>query len=94
MTGFDRLCAEIVAQTALLTGYLEGADLGLPVPSCPGWNVSQLMRHVDGGLRWVAEIVATRAATPPPDVALRDLSGFTDEDPTRLHESLTDAADG
>ena len=53
----------------------------MPVPTCPGWNVVQLMRHVDGGLRWATEIVGTRATAPPPDVALRDLSGFTDEDP-------------
>jgi uncharacterized protein (TIGR03083 family) len=50
------------------------------------------MRHVDGGLRWATEIVATRATAPPPDVALRDLSGFTDEDPSQLHGSLTEAA--
>ena len=72
---FDRHCAEIVAQTELLTGYIAGADLSRPVPTCPGWNVSQLMRHVDGGLRWATEIVATRATSPPPDVALRDLAG-------------------
>jgi hypothetical protein len=35
---FDRYCAEIVAQTALLTAYLDDADLGLPAPSCPGWS--------------------------------------------------------
>ena len=93
MIDFDRHCAEIVAQTALLTGYLDDADLSLPAPTCPGWNVSQLMRHVDGGLRWATEVVGTRATAPPPDVALRDLSGFTDEDPWRLHESLTEAAD-
>jgi uncharacterized protein (TIGR03083 family) len=89
---FDRHCAEIVAQAALLTAYIDNSDLGLPAPTCPGWNVSQLMRHVDGGLRWANEIVRTRATAPPPDVALRDLSGFTDEDPSRLHESLTEAA--
>ena len=58
MMDFERHCAEIVAQTAALTGYLDGADLRRPVPTCPGWNASQLMRHVDGGLRWAAEIVA------------------------------------
>jgi uncharacterized protein (TIGR03083 family) len=91
-TAFDRHCAEVVTQTTLLTEYLDGADLGLPAPTCPGWNVSQLLRHVDGGLRWATEIVGTRATATPPDVALRDLSGFTDEDPSRLTESLTEAA--
>lgn len=90
---YERHCAEIAAQTALLNEYIDDADLSLSVASCPGWNVSQLLRHVDGGLRWAAEIVATRATAPPPDVALRDLSGFTDEDPTRLSQSLTEAAE-
>ncbi len=92
MIAFDRHCAEVVAQTAVLTTYIEDADLGLAAPTCPGWNVSQLLRHIDGGLRWATEIVGTRATAPPPDVALRDLSGFTDEDPSRLTESLTEAA--
>lgn len=47
-----RQCAEIVAQTKLLTGHMDSADLTLSVPTCPGWNVSQLLRHVDGGQRW------------------------------------------
>jgi hypothetical protein len=68
---FDRHCAEIVTQTSLLIGHLDGADLTMPVPTCPGWNVSQLARHVDGGQRWAREIVATRAVQPPSDVALR-----------------------
>jgi uncharacterized protein (TIGR03083 family) len=90
--GFDRHCAEIVTQTSLLTGYLDGADVTAPVPSCPGWNVSQLARHVDGGQRWAREIVATRACEPPSDVALRDLSGATNDDPDILRASLTEAA--
>ena len=39
-----------------------------------------------------ATIVATRASRPPSDVAFRDLSGVTDEDPDSLSESLTEAA--
>lgn len=92
MMDFERHCAEIVAQTAALTGYLNGADLRRPVPTCPGWNASQLMQHVDGGLRWAAQIVGTRATTPPPDVALRDLSSATDGDPAALSASLEEAA--
>jgi uncharacterized protein (TIGR03083 family) len=90
--GFDRHCAEIVAQTTLLIEHLHGADTTVPVPTCPGWNVSQLARHVDGGQRWARDIVATRAAEPPSDVALRDLSGATDADPDVLSASLTEAA--
>src|SRR4051812_33503465 len=89
---FDRHCAEIVTQTSLLIGHLDGADVTMPVPSCPGWNVSQLARHVDGGQRWAREIVATRASEPPSDVALRDLSGATNDHPDTLAASLTEAA--
>jgi uncharacterized protein (TIGR03083 family) len=89
---FERYCDEIVAQTALLTGYLVGTDVAAPVQTCPGWNVSQLLCHVDGGHRWVAKIVKTRAAEPPPDTALRDLSGRTNENPARLAASLTEGA--
>jgi Mycothiol maleylpyruvate isomerase N-terminal domain len=90
---FGRHCAEIVTQTTLLTGHMDGADLTAPVPTCPGWNVSQLLRHVDGGQRWATEIVATCAIAAPPDVAVRDLSGATDEDPVQLAAVLTEAAD-
>ena len=89
---FERHCAEIVTQTSLLIGHLDGADLTVPVPTCPGWNVSQLARHIDGGQRWAREIVATRASEPPSDVALRDLSGATNDDQLTLSTSLTEAA--
>ncbi len=88
---FARHCDEIVIQTRMLTDQMAGADLTVPVPTCPGWNVSQLLRHVDGGQRWARDIVATRASQPPSDVALRDLSGVTDEDPDSLSSSLIEA---
>lgn len=89
---FDRHCAEVVTQTSLLIGHLNGADLTVPVPTCPGWNVSQLARHVDGGQRWAREIVATRALAPPSDVALRDLSDAGDDDPDTVSAALSEAA--
>jgi Mycothiol maleylpyruvate isomerase N-terminal domain len=89
---FEGHCAEIVTQTSLLIGHLAGADVSVPVPSCPGWNVSQLARHVDGGQRWAREIVATRASEPPSDIALRDLSAATNDNPDALAASLAEAA--
>jgi Mycothiol maleylpyruvate isomerase N-terminal domain len=60
---FARHCAEIVTQTTLLTGHVEDADLTVRVPTCPGWNVSQLLCHIDGGHRWAAEIVTGLGVT-------------------------------
>jgi uncharacterized protein (TIGR03083 family) len=90
--GFDRYRAEITSQAVSLASHLDSADTTAPVPSCPGWNVSQLCRHVDGGLRWANEIVATRAVEPPPDVALRDLSAATHDDAAQIAASLREAA--
>ena len=63
------------------------------VPSCPGWNVGQLVRHVDGGHRWVTEMVSTLADEPASDTSFRDLSVFTDEDPALLGPILTEGAE-
>jgi uncharacterized protein (TIGR03083 family) len=89
---FDRHTAVIAQQAVLFARHLEGADITAPVPSCPGWNVSQLSRHVEGGLRWAREIVATRVSEPPPDAALRDLSTAAHEDPDELAVAIRDAA--
>ncbi|WP_127355622.1 maleylpyruvate isomerase family mycothiol-dependent enzyme [Actinacidiphila soli] len=94
MTGlsYDRYCAEIVAQTDLLRSRVEGADLTAPVPSCPGWNVGQLLRHLGHGQRWAEATVRTRATRPLPNDEARELSGYTDEDPAVLGPWLTEGA--
>lgn len=90
--GFDRHCSEIVAQTGLLRSSIEGADLTVPVPSCPGWNVGQLLRHLGGAQRWAEEMVRTRATQPLPDEYFRELSAYADEDPAVVGPWLVDGA--
>jgi len=92
VSAFHRHCNEIVAQAGLFADHLDGADVTVSVPSCPDWNVSQLARHLDGGLRWARDIVAVRAAEPPPDTALRELSGATGDDPRELASALRSGA--
>jgi uncharacterized protein (TIGR03083 family) len=36
-------------------------DMSLPVPSCPGWSLLQLLRHVGRGDRWAAEMISQDA---------------------------------
>ena len=69
----------VVAQTDPLRSCIEGADLTVPMPSCPGWNVGQLLRHLGGAQRWAEATVRTRATQPLPDEHFRDLSAYTDE---------------
>ncbi|MFE3824417.1 maleylpyruvate isomerase family mycothiol-dependent enzyme [Streptomyces sp. NPDC059092] len=89
---YERLCAEIVTQTALLTADIAGQDLTVPVDSCPGWNTGQLLRHLGGAQRWAEEIVRTRATGPLPDEHFRDLSACQDEDPAVVGPWLTEGA--
>ncbi|MCE3553582.1 maleylpyruvate isomerase N-terminal domain-containing protein, partial [Pseudonocardia sp. RS11V-5] len=72
---FDRHCTEIVTQTDLLVRDAGDADLRAPVPSCPGWTLGALVRHVDGGHRWAEAIVRTRATELPDDTIVRDVLG-------------------
>ncbi|RCG26525.1 maleylpyruvate isomerase family mycothiol-dependent enzyme [Sphaerisporangium album] len=88
----DRYCAEIVAQTGLLRDGVAGADLAAPVPSCPGWNLAQLLRHVGEGHRWAETIVRTRAAEPLSDEKLRDLSGDPEWSPAAVDAWLAEGA--
>lgn len=89
---FDRYCSAIVGQTELLAAAIDGADLTTEVPSCPGWNIGQLVRHLGGAQRWAADTVRTAAAEPLPDNHVRDLSGYTDEDAAVLAPWLLDGA--
>ncbi|MEU1801705.1 maleylpyruvate isomerase family mycothiol-dependent enzyme [Streptomyces sp. NPDC019937] len=92
LLSYERLCSEIVAQTRLLTSSIEGADLTVPVPSCPGWNVGQLLRHLGGGQRWAADMVRARATEALSDDHFRDLSPYADEDPAVVGPWLTEGA--
>lgn len=89
---FERYCAEIVAQTELLSAAIDGADMTVRVPSCPDWNVGQLIRHLGGAQRWAADMVRTGATAPLPDDHFRDLSAYPHEDPAVLVPWLADSA--
>jgi uncharacterized protein (TIGR03083 family) len=71
--------AALIEQNRMLGELLRGADWSVPVPTCPGWTLLQLLRHVGRGDRWAAQIIADRAdasldprlvrdGKPPPDV--------------------------
>ena len=45
----------------------ERAGLGAPVPSCPGWQVRDLLRHQGHVHRWAAGFVTGRLPDPVPE---------------------------
>ncbi len=51
----------LIAENAAFADLLREADPATPVPTCPEWNLGQLMRHVGRGDRWSARIVAEKS---------------------------------
>lgn len=84
----DRLIAVLTEQTALLRDVVGTADPATPVPTCPGWTIGALVRHLAGGLRWAADVVATRATEPPDDRFFRDVTRAAEQTPAELEEQL------
>ncbi|MCP2338516.1 maleylpyruvate isomerase family mycothiol-dependent enzyme [Actinomadura rupiterrae] len=60
----ERYCDETEREVAAFAAGLEEAELGAPVPSCPGWTVRDLLRHLSTTHRWAEGLVRTAAARP------------------------------
>ena len=72
--------AAFIQENRAFSELFHDVDESLPVPTCPGWNLQQLFRHVGRGARWAAQIVHDRldqfldprsveGGKPPPDPA-------------------------
>jgi len=61
--------AALVDENARFAALAAAADPGTPVPTCPGWSLKQLFRHVGRGDRWAATIVRTGLPADPREVA-------------------------
>jgi uncharacterized protein (TIGR03083 family) len=57
----DDYATALTEQNQMLGKLLQEADWSVPVPTCPGWTLLQLLRHVGRGDRWAAQIIADRA---------------------------------
>jgi uncharacterized protein (TIGR03083 family) len=88
----DRLIAVVTDQTELLRDVVRVADPATPVPTCPGWTIGALVRHLAGGQRWAAELVATRATAPPDDASFRDVARAGEQSPAELDTQLAESS--
>jgi uncharacterized protein (TIGR03083 family) len=61
---FDSYCDRITTVVAALNRE-PVADLGLGVPTCPGWSIADLIQHTGTVHRWTERIVATGATERP-----------------------------
>ncbi|WP_042381165.1 maleylpyruvate isomerase family mycothiol-dependent enzyme [Streptacidiphilus melanogenes] len=84
--------AAVAAETARFVGVVERADLSAPVPTCPGWTLTDLVRHAGSVQRWFAVLLRGRIQQPPTsrDVELKlpeEAAGY----PQWLADSLVEA---
>jgi len=49
-----------LAENRAFSELFRDVDDSTPVPTCPGWSLKQLFRHVGRGDRWAAQIVRDR----------------------------------
>ncbi|MER6776232.1 MULTISPECIES: maleylpyruvate isomerase family mycothiol-dependent enzyme [unclassified Streptomyces] len=75
--------AAVAAEAARFVATVKAADLSTPVPTCPGWTLADLTRHVGSVHRWFTELLRQRIQQPPTsrDVDLRlpeDREGLPD----------------
>jgi uncharacterized protein (TIGR03083 family) len=91
--------AELRRQGQLLGAAAERSDLDTPIPTCPGWAMRDLLRHVGDVQRWAAAHVAEgrmrpireveRVAGPLPED--RDLLAWFREGHQGLVRTLSEA---
>lgn len=79
-----------VAEADRLAAVARGGDLGAPVPTCPGWTVAKLVKHVGTAYAWAAGMVRAGASETP--VAGRSLELGLPDDPSGLPDWLTAGA--
>jgi uncharacterized protein (TIGR03083 family) len=72
--------AALLEQNEFFGELIRDADPSTPVPTCPGWTIKQLFRHVGRGHRWAAQIVRDREETYLDPRAVRDGKPPTDPD--------------
>lgn len=58
---YETYVEAVGAETRRLAGMVEGADLTVTVPTCPEWNLEELLRHLAEAHRWFATLVEQRS---------------------------------
>ncbi|MDH2429115.1 maleylpyruvate isomerase family mycothiol-dependent enzyme [Sphaerisporangium sp. TRM90804] len=56
----EEYCSALEAETARFVEAVRGADLSAGVPTCPGWTLVKLLKHVGITHRWAEHIVRER----------------------------------
>jgi uncharacterized protein (TIGR03083 family) len=58
------LLGSTVIQTGDVATWIENADPGAPVPTCPRWTLADLVEHIGASQRWVTKFVVDTISDP------------------------------
>ncbi len=59
-----KLLDSMVAQTQEVAEWVRTGEPGRPVPTCPGWTLTDLVGHIGATQRWVHRLVSERVTDP------------------------------
>ena len=96
-TGQFNYLESIETDNRSLLSVAEHADLTLPVPPCPGWTLRDLVEHVSGANRWVAQCVSSgltpqRRILPTGPASDNELLAWSRESVDELLSVLSDTS--
>jgi uncharacterized protein (TIGR03083 family) len=83
----EQACDLAEAELLRFAAAVRAADLNAPVPTCPGWTVADLGRHMGWVYRWAAQHVSEHSRTRVREADVKD--GAPSED-AELAEWLAD----
>ena len=78
--GVDTWISEIDSAGERIVEVLGDVDLAAPVPSCPGWDMGELVRHLGGVHRWATTFVVTGRTTPIREDQETQVGGWPQDD--------------
>ncbi|MFE2009440.1 maleylpyruvate isomerase N-terminal domain-containing protein [Streptomyces sp. NPDC059491] len=84
------VCDAVAARVRRFAAVVADADPATPVPTCPGWTLADLTRHLGAVHRWTDRLVRTRATVR---VHVADVPLDLPADPAAYAGWLTDGAE-
>ncbi|MFF0474639.1 maleylpyruvate isomerase N-terminal domain-containing protein [Streptomyces sp. NPDC004284] len=83
-------CEAVAGHVRRFAALVREADPATPVPTCPGWTLADLTRHLGAVHHWAEHLVRTRAAVR---VHVRDVPLDLPADPAAYADWLTAGAE-
>lgn len=89
----EQLLEQLRRHSAAISAALHTRPWDAPVPSCPGWDLAELGRHLGSGDRWSASAIGADHASRPTEVPHDpgDVPRWYDEGVAELIARLTEA---